>query len=131
MHHDDAATFKRIIPLAESYNVRLVIVNRRDYPGSSPYSEEELVRLRTGGTEAHNDFAQNRAREFATFIRHYVEQNKIPRATEDWSAGGIVLLGWSAGNNFTVPILAHADVIVDETRSKIEPYLRSLMVFGT
>lgn len=106
-------------------------MNRRDYPGSSPYSEGELSRLRTGDAKAHIDFARNRAGEFATFIRHYVEQNQIPQATEDQSAGGIVLLGWSAGNNFIIPILAHADSIDSETRLKIEPYLRSIAIFGT
>lgn len=72
-----------------------------------------------------------RAKEFATFIRHYVEENEIPKASTDNRSGGIVLMGWSAGNNFTIPLLAYADAIEEENRLKIEPYLRSLMIFGT
>lgn len=106
-------------------------MNRRDYPGSSVYSEEELSQLRSGDSELHNEFARTRAKEFATFIKNFIEYDKkLPRISEDGKSGGIVLMGWSAGNNFIIPLLAYADVIDKDTREKVEPYLRSLLIFG-
>ena len=49
-------TFKRIIPLAGRHNVRLVIVNRRDYPGSSPYTDEEINSVKSATAEAIEEF---------------------------------------------------------------------------
>lgn len=124
------ATFKRILPLSSKHYLRLVVVNRRDYPGSSPYTNEELDNIKNGDPSAHMDFAKNRARELASFIRNFVEQNKIPRAAEDGKSGGVVLMAWSAGGYYALQILAFADAIDSETRAVIEPYFRSLIMFG-
>lgn len=125
-----SATFNRILPLAPNHNLRLVVVNRRDYPGSSPYSDAEIESIKGGNADAHSKFVKARGREFATFINNFIEQNNIPRAAEDGKSGGIVLMAWSSGNYYTLSILTFADAIDDYIRKAIEPYFRSLMIFG-
>ncbi|KAL5513084.1 hypothetical protein ACEPAH_3482 [Sanghuangporus vaninii] len=122
--------FRRLIPLAPKRNVRLVLVNRRDYPGSSPYTEEDLRKVRTDDPETHNDFAKARASEFARFIKTFIEKENIPKASSDWKRGGVVLMAWSSGNGYTLPLLAYIDMIPEETRQFIEPYFRSHIVFN-
>ncbi|KAL5537017.1 hypothetical protein ACEPAF_840 [Sanghuangporus sanghuang] len=107
--------FRRLLPLAPKHNVRLVLVNRRDYPGSSPYIEEDLSKAR--------------ASEFARFIKTFIEKENIPKASSDWNRGGVVLMAWSSGNGYILPLLAHIDTIPEETRQFIEPYFRSHIVF--
>lgn len=92
--------------------------------------EEDLDKIRRDDFEAHVDFARVRASEFARFIEWFVENERAPKASSDWKHGGIVLLSWSSGSSYTLPLLAYADSILKRTRDAIEPYLRSHVVFG-
>lgn len=40
-----SGVFRRMLPFASANNLRLVLVNKRDYRGSTPYSQEELKDL--------------------------------------------------------------------------------------
>lgn len=124
------AVFKRLLPLAPQYNIRLVLVNRRDYPNSSPYTDKDLEKLKSTDDWSQNEFAKGRAEEYATFIKQFVEQERIPEMTADGKDGGIVLLSWSSGVAYTIPLLSFADCLSEDVRGAIEPYLRSYVSFG-
>ncbi|KAL5492300.1 hypothetical protein ACEPAI_3747 [Sanghuangporus weigelae] len=121
--------FRRLPPFALQHNIRLVFINRRDYPGSSPYTEGDLKRISADNAEMNNEFAKARASEFAQFIKTFIEKENIPKASSDWKRGGIVLMAWSSGNAYTLPLLSYADSIPEDTRLFIEPYIRSLILF--
>ncbi|KAL5492299.1 hypothetical protein ACEPAI_3746 [Sanghuangporus weigelae] len=57
------------------------------------------------------------------------ESHNIPKASSDWKRGGVVLMAWSSGNGYTLPLLAYIDSIPEETRQFIELYFRSHIVF--
>ena len=122
------AIFQRLKPLAPEYGIRLVLVNRRDYPGSSPYADEEIQSLRTGGDEAHKKFNRKRAEEFATFLSSYIKNERIPPTSAE--GGGLALLGWSSANVLTIALLANLDQLPEHQKNDIEPYLRSFIIFG-
>ncbi|THH08247.1 hypothetical protein EW145_g2822 [Phellinidium pouzarii] len=124
-----AAVFKRLIPIAPRYQIRLVLVNRRDYPNSSPYSDEDLELIKGSSEVTHTEFAKARGAEFATFIKHFAERERIPPTSLDRKSGGVVLMAWSSGNSYTIPLLAFADSISASIRESIQPFLRSLMIF--
>ena len=107
-----------------------MLVNRRDYPGSSPYSEEDLRKARSDDPEEQNKFAEMRAIEFAQFIRSFIEKENIPKASSGWKRGGVVLMAWSSGNGYTLPLLSYIDAIPEDARLFIEPYFRSHIAFG-
>ncbi|KAH8111951.1 hypothetical protein DFH11DRAFT_559094 [Phellopilus nigrolimitatus] len=121
--------FKRLLPLAPLHAIRLVLVNRRDYPGSSPYTDTDLAQINGNDAIAHDNFQRARGIELATFVRCFVELEKVPQASPDGKSGGVSLTGWSSGNFYTLPLLAYADSIPAETREAIAPFLRSLIIF--
>ncbi|EJD07447.1 uncharacterized protein FOMMEDRAFT_149976 [Fomitiporia mediterranea MF3/22] len=121
--------FRRLLPLAPQHQIRLVLVNRRDYPGSTPYTEEDLEKIRVDNAETHDQFAKARAVEFAQFIKTFVENEDVPKASSDWKRGGVVLLAWSSGNSYTLPLLSYIDAIPIDTREIISQYLRSHVMF--
>ncbi len=86
-------TFHRLIPIAAPNNFRLVIVNRRDYPGSAKYTDEELQALQEGKQE----FMEAVGRETLAFLSWYVKNHDIPKLSADRNTGGIVVLSWSLG----------------------------------
>ncbi|OCB85418.1 hypothetical protein A7U60_g7427 [Sanghuangporus baumii] len=122
--------FKRLLPLAVNHNLRLVVVNRRDYSGSSPYTGEELDVVRKDNETGNDGFGRRQAAELALFIRTFIEKEHIPKPALECRDGGIVLLAWSSGNGYTLPLLAYADSIPESTREFIEPYLRLYIIFG-
>ncbi|KAI0365122.1 hypothetical protein BV20DRAFT_776935 [Pilatotrama ljubarskyi] len=99
-----AANFKKLLPLAKEFNTRIVLVNRRDYPGSSPYTPDEranLARLASSsaspeGAEETASFIKQHARDIYDFLADFVKRQRIP-APQGHIAGGIVLVGWSLG----------------------------------
>jgi len=103
-----AGTFKRMIPFAKKYNARLILVNRRDYPGSTPFTEEELNQLAStvSGTpqaiESLRSFVRDRAMDLYQLLETLIKVDNIPQR------GGIVVGGWSFGTQFTTALLAHA-----------------------
>lgn len=129
-HSSNSAVFKRLMPLAPQYNIRLVLVNRREYPGSSLFTEEDLNKLQSKDDAAHIEFARERAEEIATFIKVFKDQEDIPEASSDGRIGGVSLMGWSSGALQTIAVLGYADLLAESTKKSIEPYLRSYIVFG-
>ncbi len=130
-----AGTFVKLVPLAHKYNARIVLVNRRDYPGATPYTEEELTPLREANvakdpSTAHALFMpylKERARELHTFLVHFVVENDIPSV--DGNTGGIVLAGWSLGSIWMTALLAHVHTfpVVDV---ELGAYMRRIVLHG-
>ncbi|KAF9020543.1 alpha/beta-hydrolase [Hymenopellis radicata] len=118
-------TFHRLIPMAAANNLRLVIVNRRDYPGSTKYTDEELQSLKEGKQE----FLEAVGRETLTFLSWYVKNHDIPKLSADRKLGGIVVLGWSLGAATPLAMLAYPETIPKELYDSVEPYLKQAVLY--
>ena len=94
-------TFHRLLPMAAPNNLRLVILNRRDYAGSTKYTEAELESLREGRRE----FLENLGLETITFLAWFATTQDIPKLSADRKTGGFVTIGWSMGGATYVPDL--------------------------
>src|ERR1700677_4549537 len=96
--------FSRCLPLAGKLGARLVAINRRDYPGSEPFSEEDrsLLLSTTQNTPAASENADRymkaRAREIDDFLVQLVK-------SEDLHINSIILAGWSLGTAFVTSFL--------------------------
>ncbi|TFK94529.1 alpha/beta-hydrolase [Polyporus arcularius HHB13444] len=106
--------FSKLVPLATEHNARLVLVNRRDYPGATSYTPEERAVLEDALTSdpatARGQllaYARERAREVYTLLVQFVADNDIPPAQPEANEGGIVIVGWSFGTNWMTSLLAN------------------------
>ncbi|TCD60458.1 hypothetical protein EIP91_010052 [Steccherinum ochraceum] len=103
--------FSRMVPFASKYNVRLLLVNRRDYPGALAFTETELKPLKAGaaqtsyGAESMREYLKGRGRDLHEFLELFIEQERIPKP--NGARGGIILAGWSMGAMFTTALLAY------------------------
>ncbi|KAI0755320.1 hypothetical protein C8Q80DRAFT_1217006 [Daedaleopsis nitida] len=113
-------------------NLRLVLLNMRGYPGSTPYSIEELEALE-GDAGAQEAALNTRAAEIAAFLRWFIETEAIPPIREvpgsEALLDGLSLLSWSGGNSTTLAMLAHADQLSEATRELFNKYLRSFILY--
>ncbi|KAJ7612567.1 hypothetical protein FB45DRAFT_993145 [Roridomyces roridus] len=117
--------FTPLHPLAHQHNVRLLCCQRRGYPGSTAFTDEEMEDMREG----RQVFQDRLALQLAWFLRHFIENEHTPRVNEDRSMGGFVLGGWSLGNVTTMSLLADPTVVKGELYDAIEPYLRTLVMY--
>lgn len=94
-------------------------------------TEEELRQFDGPDDRAHEAFFNSRAQELAKFLADFAVKKNLPKACAGRAAGGIAVMGWSAGNAYTLCLLSHASAVKDETREQLEPFLRSVIIFDT
>lgn len=125
-----------MVPYAGKHNLRLVLLNLRDYKGSTLYSPEELTALASPLREVQARAIEERGLELATFLRWYIETEHIPPISETPDAngrlgGGVAVLGWSGGNYQTIPLVGSFRSLPEDTRKFLEGYFRALLIYGT
>ncbi|KAH9925391.1 Alpha/Beta hydrolase protein [Epithele typhae] len=117
------ATFRPLFPHATACNLRLVYVNMRGYPGSSPVSEADF-----GSTKDEREQTQrDRGFELAAFLCWLIDTEKIPPI--NGGAGGISLLSWSGGHALSFSMFGNAGLLPEKTRDVLNEYLRSFIMY--
>ena len=109
--------------------MRVIALNRRDYVGSTPFSEVELSMIRMNDVKNLRAFLKDRGREILLFLIWLIEHKGIPRAKEG-GGGGLALLGWSLGNVTTLVMLAFLGEYEEELVRKVQPWLTSFIIYG-
>ncbi|KAJ7695863.1 hypothetical protein B0H14DRAFT_3041450 [Mycena olivaceomarginata] len=67
-HTFHSGTFQRLNPLAQPNSLRIISVNRREYPGSSPYSTEDLTTFAEGNDAERASLLEQQGRDLAMFL---------------------------------------------------------------
>ncbi|KAF7324448.1 AB hydrolase-1 domain-containing protein [Mycena venus] len=67
-HTFHSGTFQRLNPLAQPNSLRIISVNRREYPGSSPYSAQELTAFVEGTDAERASLLEQQGRDLAMFL---------------------------------------------------------------
>ncbi|KLO13272.1 hypothetical protein SCHPADRAFT_890150 [Schizopora paradoxa] len=119
--------FRKLLPLAGHHYLRIVLLNRRGYPGSKPLTEEELRLIDGPEEQGHEQYFGAQAQELADFLVDFAVKQHLPTASGD--SGGIALMGWSAGNACTLSLLSQPQAIDESTRKALEPFLRTMVIF--
>ncbi|KAJ7237967.1 Alpha/Beta hydrolase protein [Mycena rebaudengoi] len=110
---------------AHSNNLRVILWNRRDYRGSTKYTDEELEDLKDG----RKVFQDRLAIQLAWFLEHFIKHEKTPKLAADRSSGGFILMGWSFGNATTLSLFSDPAVIPKPLYETVEPYLASVVLY--
>ena len=122
-----------MIPFAAANRARLILVNRRDYPGSTPLSDTELAALGSQDLETRAKALAQQGLDIGLFLAWLVREEKIPPVSIEPDGnrrGGIALVAWSLAHTPLVGFLAHADALPADARKTLEPCLRSYCIFG-
>jgi len=116
--------FERLHDYAHRYNLRTVIWNRRDYPGSTKYTDAELDDLNNG----RKVFLDRLAIQVADFLKQYIEKESIPKITADRKFGGFAIMGWSMGSATAMPLFSDPSLISPELYTLLEQYVKDLVL---
>jgi len=94
----DSGVFRKVLLEARAKDIRFIALNRRDFPGSTPFSQEELAKLKSPdvGKSALLDFMRARGLELIGFIYNIIGLLNLPTRLAS-GEGAISILGWSSG----------------------------------
>lgn len=121
-----ADTFHRLLPLVGTHNIRLVILNRRDYRGTSEHTDKEV----DDALHGRRAFLEVLALDVAHFLAWTIDNLGVTKISEDGKLGGLAIMGWSMGSATTLSVLGNPAVIPLDVVAKLEPYFRKLVIYG-
>ncbi|KAJ7031108.1 hypothetical protein C8F04DRAFT_1041807 [Mycena alexandri] len=96
-HSYHAAVFQRLVPLASERGVRLICVNRREYPGSTPHTAQELRVYASGSHEERATLLHEEGVNLAICVDEIIQK---------YALSSVTLVSWSLGNTFTMAAMA-------------------------
>ncbi|KAK0469656.1 uncharacterized protein EV420DRAFT_55064 [Desarmillaria tabescens] len=122
-------SFRKLFPLLDTTleNIRLIIISRRSYRGTTKHTDAEIASLAQGSTE----FLEVLAQDVANFLIWVINNLDIPKVGADRKSGGLAIMGWSAATSTTLALLGQPQAIPRESYDKIEPYLRKLIIYDS
>ncbi|KAG6875672.1 hypothetical protein C0992_002879 [Termitomyces sp. T32_za158] len=118
--------FERLHDYAHRYNLRTVIWNRRDYYGSTKYTDAEIDDLNNG----KKVFLDRLAIQVADFLKQYIEKESVPKISADRKTGGFAIMGWSMGTATAMPLFSDPALISPELYALLEQYVKDLILDG-
>ncbi|EPQ56342.1 hypothetical protein GLOTRDRAFT_120887 [Gloeophyllum trabeum ATCC 11539] len=125
-----SAVFHRLLPLAPQHSLRLVLLNRRDYPGSTRISPKEIVQIRSPRVDEQAAALRGLGLDIASFLAWYARSSGIPKVGADGS-GGISVLAWSSGNAQTSAAIANLGLLEEDKKALLRDYLRGYIIYDS
>ncbi|KAJ7508120.1 hypothetical protein B0H11DRAFT_1966695 [Mycena galericulata] len=121
-HSFHSGTFQKLSPLAALNRLRLVCVNRREYPGSSPYTAQELKVFNEGTDAERAVLLGQQGHDLALFVDGLIDVLPVT------PAGGIMLVGWSIGTIFLLSLIASIATLPFEMRARLCPLVHTVVL---
>lgn len=122
-----------MVPYAAKHNLRLVLLNMRDYPGSSGYRPDELEALSTQDVDIQAAAIKQQGVHLAAFLTHLIKNYDIQNksiSSKGTVVGGLAVLAWSLGNVVTHSFLSHANDYSPDVKRLLDQYLRTMVFYG-
>ncbi|EMD32087.1 hypothetical protein CERSUDRAFT_119069 [Gelatoporia subvermispora B] len=123
--------FIPMFPYAHKYGLRLIAINQRDYPGSTPYTDEEIADLHGDDVESQARMIRDRGIELSEFLLWLIKEGMVNKKVETptGTAGGMTFLAWSSGNIMGFTFFAHLDELSKESQDLLGQYLRGVVIY--
>ncbi|KAK7453506.1 hypothetical protein VKT23_011783 [Stygiomarasmius scandens] len=123
-HTFHSGLFKRIIPVAHARSYRMIAINRREYPGSTPYTEEELKIFAEGPDDAtRTKLLMTEGSNLALLLDGLIQSLSLPLA------GGVAVVGWSLGNLYALLLLASITSLPQDTKERLGKFVNRAILW--
>ncbi|KAF8891933.1 Alpha/Beta hydrolase protein [Gymnopilus junonius] len=120
-HTFHSGTFKRLLPLAPSRSLRVIALNRREYPGTTPFSAEELRIFKSGSEEERAKLLAQQGFDLASFISTLVKQLDLPK--------DVTIVAWSMGNIFLMSLLSSINALPADVKGILQSSVKNIIMW--
>lgn len=105
----------------------MICINRREYQGSTPFTEEELRIIQEGSYSERFDLLVNQGLHIALFIDKLIQD--LDLSTDD-NHGALV--GWSMGNIFVLAIINSINhpSLPPDTKARLQKFINTMIFWG-
>ncbi|KAK0229916.1 hypothetical protein EDD85DRAFT_972584, partial [Armillaria nabsnona] len=123
--------FQKVMSVTSSNGVRFVAIQRHPFPGSTPFTNEELNVTLTGGSDdEERDFEiEMRGHEIASFVDIFIQNHNLPHVSDDGKSGSALLLRWSVGGAYIVAAIVSTETLPVNVQTRLGAYVWSLIVY--
>ncbi|TFK37072.1 hypothetical protein BDQ12DRAFT_653349 [Crucibulum laeve] len=122
-HTFHSGTFQRLLPLAAAQSLRVICVNRREYPGTTPFTPEELKVFAEGSEKERALLIEQQGIDLGLFVDAVIQQLVLSKE------GGITLAAWSLGNAFLISLLASINLLPVESKERLQTYVKTVILW--
>ncbi|KAJ3966340.1 hypothetical protein EV361DRAFT_935632 [Lentinula raphanica] len=120
-HTYHSGLFKPLLPIGLARNHRVLLVNRRDYPQSTPYTDKELKVFAEGPDPARYDQLINDGHDLALLLDGLIQSLSLPQ--------NVAIVSWSLGNIFGLPLLASITTLPADTQARLGSFVKRTILW--
>ncbi len=103
---------------------RILLVNRRGYPGSTPYNVDELRTFAEGPDNARYSQLIDDGTNCALLLDGLIQSLSLPQE------GGVAVVGWSLGNKFTLAMIASIETLPEDVQVRLGMFVKRTIIWG-
>ncbi|KAJ3894404.1 hypothetical protein GG344DRAFT_74081 [Lentinula edodes] len=113
--------FQRLLPVAHQHSHRMIAINRREYPDSTPYTAAELSILSQGSNEERSRLLLGEGTHLALLLDGLIQSLSLPP--------NIVIIGWSLGTIFTLSMLASITSLSPTVQARLGGSVKKMIMW--
>ncbi|KAF9042291.1 hypothetical protein BJ165DRAFT_1529720 [Panaeolus papilionaceus] len=122
-HTFHGAVFECLFKPALSRGLRIIAINRRGYPGSTPITKEEIDILNSSSQDEIHGLAEQHGVNLARVIDRIMLDADLPPGRN------VTLSAWSLGNYFLVNILATIDALDEGVGERLKARVKGVLMW--
>ncbi|KAI5896628.1 uncharacterized protein SCHCODRAFT_02569425 [Schizophyllum commune H4-8] len=112
---------ERLLPVASNQGIRLICINRRAYPHSTSFSEDEQRIFRDGSDDERKALLRAEGRSLALLIDALIVELALPKR--------VTILAWSMGNVYLLSLLASIRLLPGEIAQRLRTHVMSFILW--
>lgn len=116
--------FQRLFSPAVSRGVRIICINRREYPGSTPHTKEELHVYASGSETERQQLLHDAGVDLALCLDAVIQQCALS------AVGGVALCGLSLGNTFVLAAVASIAYLPPQSQERLAQFVKCIIMWG-
>ncbi|KAJ7128720.1 hypothetical protein C8R44DRAFT_910016 [Mycena epipterygia] len=123
-HTYHGSVFQRLFSPAVSRGVRVICINRREYPGSTPHTTKELRMYASGSEAERRQLLHDAGVDLALCLDAVIQQCALS------AVGGVALSGWSSGNIFVLAAMTSIAYLPPQSQERLKRFVKCIIMWA-
>ncbi|KAG6860866.1 hypothetical protein C0995_006546 [Termitomyces sp. Mi166 len=122
-HTFHSGIFQRLAKFAGSRQLRVIALNRRGYPGTTPYTNGEQQVLRKGSFEERKEFLYEQGKLIALVVDGLIQQLSLPQQ--------VTVAAWSLGTALLLSMYCSINRLTNDVQQRLKRSVKAFVFLDT